>query len=529
MGRIRSILQCCITHPVLFLYQILQYVLDKVFSPTPPPPKSLKNLARPKIAVIGAGLTGVSAASHCVGHGFDCRIFEAGPKENVGGIWSRVNNTSGLQIHSVMYRFHPSIRWKKGYPDRQQIVSQITSLWKRYGLESKTHFDTRVERVYKDDQGRWIINDPSFGRFDGVIAAIGTCGDPKMPTLPNQEKFKGEIWHSSQLDGKNAKGKKVAIIGGGASAVEALEFVANSEAAHTSVLSRSEKWIIPRNPVVDSLLALNIFGSETIFSWIPESILRLFFYRDLYDISPPSDSGKGIFTETPMVNSQILDLIREGKATWLRGDILGYASSGTGIKFNQRSRGVPKNGPGHEKVVDADIVIMATGYQRPSLNFLPDEVFAEPYNPPNWYLQVFPPQYPEICANNCTYVNAIGTVGNYHIGIYTRFLLMYLVDPLARPRTWWMKRWIDMTRFVKARAPGGAFEFFTYSELLYWFCFTIVINPFRWKWAAFVLLGIGAGLPLSVVRQEDKARNGMGMQDLWMDDDESVDEKTKDQ
>jgi hypothetical protein len=517
MGRIRSILQYCITHPVLFLYQILQYVLDKVFSPTPPPPKSLKNLARPKIAVIGAGLTGVSAASHCVGHGFDCRIFEAGPKENVGGIWSRVNNTSGLQIHSVMYRFHPSIRWKKGYPDRQQIVSQITSLWKRYGLESKTHFDTRVERVYKDDQGRWIINDPSFGRFDGVIAAIGTCGDPKMPTLPNQEKF------------KNAKGKKVAIIGGGASAVEALEFVANSEAAHTSVLSRSEKWIIPRNPVVDSLLALNIFGSETIFSWIPESILRLFFYRDLYDISPPSDSGKGIFTETPMVNSQILDLIREGKATWLRGDILGYASSGTGIKFNQRSRGVPKNGPGHEKVVDADIVIMATGYQRPSLNFLPDEVFAEPYDPPNWYLQVFPPQYPEICANNCTYVNAIGTVGNYHIGIYTRFLLMYLVDPLARPRTWWMKRWIDMTRFVKARAPGGAFEFFTYSELLYWFCFTIVINPFRWKWAAFVLLGIGAGLPLSVVRQEDKARNGVGMQDLWMDDDESVDEKSKEQ
>jgi uncharacterized protein with NAD-binding domain and iron-sulfur cluster len=101
MGSKLNMLEYFITHPLLFLYQVLQYVLAKLFSPTPPPPRV--NLVRPKIAVIGAGLTGVSAASHIVGHGFDCRIFEAGPKENLGGIWSRVNNTSGLQIHSSMH------------------------------------------------------------------------------------------------------------------------------------------------------------------------------------------------------------------------------------------------------------------------------------------------------------------------------------------------------------------------------------------------------------------------------------------
>lgn len=77
-----------------------------------------------------------------------------------------------------------------------------------------------------------------------------------------------------------------------------------------------------------------------------------------------------------------------------------------------------------------------------------------------------------------------------------------------------MKRWIDMTRFVKSKAPGGAFEFFTYSELVYWFIFTIAIHPFRWKWAAFVLFGIGKGLPLRVVEQENRARNGTGMRKL---------------
>ncbi|KAL2358553.1 hypothetical protein BJ546DRAFT_824460, partial [Cryomyces antarcticus] len=323
---------------------------------------------------------------------------------------------------------------------------------------------------------------------DGIIAAVGTCGDPKIPYIPGQDKFKGEIYHSSQLDGKEAQGKKVAIIGGGASAVEALEFVAHEDAAKTYVLARSEKWIIPRNPLVDVLLSMNVFGEETIFSWIPENLLRIFFYRDLKDLSPPKGS-QGIFTETPMVNDDVLDLVRSGKAEWLRGDIQGFSE--TGIRFNHRSQGVPKNGPGHEILVEADICVMATGYQRPSLSFLPDDVFEKDYSPPNWYLQVFPPQHVDICANNCTYVNAIGTVGNWHIGIYTRFLLMFLVDPLARPKEKWMKRWIDMTRWIKAKAPGGAFDFFTYGELVYWFVFVILVNPFRWKWALFVLCGIG--------------------------------------
>lgn len=90
---------------------------------------------------------------------------------------------------------------------------------------------------------------------------------------------------------------------------------------------------------------------------------------------------------------------------------------------------------------------------------------------PSRYLQTFPPQHKSICANNCTYVGGIGTVGNFHIGVYTRILLMFLLDPLTRPSTYWMEFWVDMTRWLKARAPTGAFDFFTYSELLWWFFF----------------------------------------------------------
>ena len=82
----RSELQNPLLHPLLFLYQILQFIIAKLLAPNPPP--SGRHLGRPKIAVIGAGITGVTAAAHCVGHGFDVVIFENGGRDQVGGIWS---------------------------------------------------------------------------------------------------------------------------------------------------------------------------------------------------------------------------------------------------------------------------------------------------------------------------------------------------------------------------------------------------------------------------------------------------------
>ncbi len=66
-----------------------------------------------------------------------------------------------------------------------------------------------------------MLNDPSNGHFDGIIAAAGTYGDPKVPHIPGMERYKGPTYHSSDLTGKDAKGKEMVVIGGGASAVEA--------------------------------------------------------------------------------------------------------------------------------------------------------------------------------------------------------------------------------------------------------------------------------------------------------------------
>lgn len=101
----------------------------------------------------------------------------------------------------MMFRFHPSVKWERGYPDRQQILSQVKQVWEKYGLETRTKFNTPVDKVYQDEKGRWVVNNTANGHFEGVIAAVGTCGEPKMPHIPGMENFKGHVYHSSQLTG----------------------------------------------------------------------------------------------------------------------------------------------------------------------------------------------------------------------------------------------------------------------------------------------------------------------------------------
>lgn len=88
-----SSISAIIRHPFVetfnWLYWVLQLVLSYVFAPAPPPPDASNLDTQKRVAVIGAGLTGVSSAAHCVGHGFDVQIFESRSQDKgLGGIWS---------------------------------------------------------------------------------------------------------------------------------------------------------------------------------------------------------------------------------------------------------------------------------------------------------------------------------------------------------------------------------------------------------------------------------------------------------
>ena len=398
----------------------------------------------------------------------------------------------------MFYRFHPAVHFDSAYPSQHEIRREILNLWKRYGLEKYTRFSTPVATARKNRAGKWVINDneAQYGFFDGIICCIGVADQPKLPAFQGMEKYKGTTMHAKDFDGSGAKGKRVVVVGGAIGAVEALHTAINAGASHVDMLARSDRWIIPRNAVAEIFVASFFLGERWYTTWFPEWLLKKLFYRDLQDVLP----AVGMYNRSPVVTSELFDLIREGKATLRRGDIIDMDEGG--FRFNRRAKNVPRGGPGREEFIPADLTIMATGWHRPSLHFLPPDCFEDPYQPPYWYLQVFPPKHPDICAINSTYVNAIGSSGHFHIGIYTRFLLTFLMDPLTRPTEKRMKNWINSTMASARLSSGPGLHFVTYGELWYWFASVILRNPFQWKWALFAMTGNLSLMPQNIVKKE---------------------------
>jgi len=149
------------------------------------------------------------------------------------------------------------------------------------------------------------------------------------------------------------------------------------------------------------------------------------------------------------------------------------------------------SGKKEEVEIKADVVVLATGFERPSIDFLPEDLFPDRYERPNLYLQNFSTEDWSVLLTNAAYQNAIGTVGHFHIGIYTRILLTFLLDKGARPEGEDMKLWVDVLRWLKHGARGGALGFFTYMELTIWLFTFHLLRPDRLRWIFFIMQGWG--------------------------------------
>ncbi|KJA21925.1 hypothetical protein HYPSUDRAFT_186828 [Hypholoma sublateritium FD-334 SS-4] len=552
-------------------YVLVQVAIIYLFKPPPPPPNSSKELSNPRgrIAVIGAGVTGVSSAAHAIAHGFEVVIFEQTSESKLGGIWANVNATSGLQLNSLLYRFHPAVMWTRAFPLRDEVLGEIKRVWEEYHLEGRTRFDTKVTSVRKaaatergddPDRSRWVINDDTENVYDAVIVSIGTCGDPnwiKLPGMPEREEDKpkdiesaadapetpsedaptpgtqphskeeygGIILHSSQLDSPefNLKGgERVVVIGSGASGVEAVETVLQKfgsvrdlqdgeeqkRGVEVFLIARNDKWIIPRNTVIDTAIAGQPFGREMPLSFIWEGFLRYWQYSGVEELVP---ANTGIYEGTPVVNDVFLDHVKNGRCRYIRGQPSRLTKSGVLVearKSKPEGSGKNKNkkkkkarkasgaavediAGGDERIIEADVIVLATGYKKPSMDFLPKDLFPEGYERPDLYLQNFSTEDWSILMTNSAYMNAIGTVGHFHIGIYTRILLTLLLDKTARPTPKDMKLWVDVLRFIKRGATGGALGFFTYMELTIWLLLFHILRPDRIRWLFFIMNGWG--------------------------------------
>ena len=207
-----------------------------------------------KIAIIGAGVAGLSTARQLIAEGFDCVLFDRNSK--IGGVWSDGYLNFGVQVQRELYEF-PDWPLPQGTPDFTPgpiIQEYLQAYADHFEITPRIRFITQITRLAETEsaEGGWDITvENTTGvdqeMFDRVVICIGLYSNlPNIPEFPGREEFQGEVMHNSQLKSADQlKGRCCVVIGYGKSASDAA-LEAASAASEVHIVFREPHWPIPR-------------------------------------------------------------------------------------------------------------------------------------------------------------------------------------------------------------------------------------------------------------------------------------------
>lgn len=201
--------------------------------------------------IVGAGLGGLCAAIRLRASGVDSiAILERSAE--VGGTW-RDNVYPGcacdVPSHMYSFSFAPHTGWTRPYPQQQEIQDYILRITGAYALRPLIRFDSDVQALrWLADRQCWQIDvqGQPLMLARHVILATGPLNKPAIPELPRADQFAGETFHSSHWRHDiDLQGKRIAVVGTGASAIQFVPEIAPA-AAHVDVFQRTPAWVMPR-------------------------------------------------------------------------------------------------------------------------------------------------------------------------------------------------------------------------------------------------------------------------------------------
>lgn len=207
------------------------------------------------VVVIGAGMGGVLAGIRLGEAGIPYTVIEKNP--GVGGTWYE-NRYPGCRVdvpgHSYSYSFAPNHDWSSHFPLADEIRAYYENCAQHYGVMPHIRFRTEVvSAVFDEETQHWQVEvqDAEGNRETltaaAVISAVGQLNRPKFPDIPGLDGFQGPVVHSGAWPkGLNLDGKRVAVIGSGASAFQIIPEMAKTSSPLT-VFQRSPAWMFP-NP-----------------------------------------------------------------------------------------------------------------------------------------------------------------------------------------------------------------------------------------------------------------------------------------
>jgi cation diffusion facilitator CzcD-associated flavoprotein CzcO len=206
---------------------------------------------QPTIAVIGTGFGGLAAVIELKKRGYNnIVVFEKA--DDVGGVW-RENTYPGAacDVPSPFYSFsfEPNPQWPHRFSRQPAILDYMHNVADKYDVRRHVRFGTEVlGAAFDEASGKWTV-DVSHGKpvvVDLLVSAVGQLSRPAYPNIPGIGTFAGESFHSATWNHDvDLRGKRVAVIGTGASAIQFIPAI-QPKVSHLTVFQRSAPYIIPR-------------------------------------------------------------------------------------------------------------------------------------------------------------------------------------------------------------------------------------------------------------------------------------------
>jgi cation diffusion facilitator CzcD-associated flavoprotein CzcO len=220
--------------------------------------------------IIGAGFGGLRMLYDLRERGITAKVLEAGT--DVGGTWywnrypgARTDSESWVYCFSFSRELEQDWDWAERYPAQPEVLRYLQHVTDRFDLRKDMQFNTRVRSaIYDETTNAWTVTTEAGETFTStyLITATGVLSLPVDPPFAGLDTFEGDWyltarWPKEKVD---FAGKRVGIIGTGATAVQAIPIVAE-QAAHLTVFQRTPNYVIPaRNHALDDAQRQDIKG-----------------------------------------------------------------------------------------------------------------------------------------------------------------------------------------------------------------------------------------------------------------------------
>ena len=201
--------------------------------------------------VVGAGFGGIAMAAKLLREDPEADVVVIEQAANIGGTW-RDNTYPGCacdvpsNLYSYSFALNPD--WGHSYSRQPEILAYLQRTAEQTGVLGRTVTDCTLLGADWDSEAQlWRVL-TTLGELTAqvVVAATGTLSHPKLPDIPGLAEFAGTTFHSARWDHEHElKGKRVAVIGTGASAIQFVPEIVD-EVAHLTVFQRTAAWVVPR-------------------------------------------------------------------------------------------------------------------------------------------------------------------------------------------------------------------------------------------------------------------------------------------